>query len=281
MVSSGGCVRLSILFWIYKDVDLCINRLRMLRRLNPELSIYCLYGGPLEAAEAFREGLEPWVHDFHVFSEERSPRWKWLQGDQLITNWYRERGVDLPWDTIFIAQWDLLMLSPLQELCAALEPEQLILPGLRCIRDVEHFWWWVRPGSSELEEYQRFSQALASSGLLPEDPLCCNFVAAALPRRFLDRYAAIPDPDGGFLEYKIPMYAQAWGMDFCRSHPFNPVWTGERERGRVTTYLQTMHAEKQPIRRPTLLLNAVSPWGSRVFHPYERPFPMFTNSGPI
>ncbi len=39
-------VQLGILFWFYRDVGLCRNRLRLLRRRNPGTPIYGLYGGP-------------------------------------------------------------------------------------------------------------------------------------------------------------------------------------------------------------------------------------------
>jgi hypothetical protein len=263
-------LQLANLLWVYKEPELCVERARRLRRLNPTLKLYVLYGGDLAEADRFRQALDPYYDDFYAFSEDWPSERKWLHGDQMIAAWHRDRGMVLPWDTIFVAQWDILMLEPLDTLCAGLQPDELILPGLRSIRDVESWWWWTRSDSVEAREYRAFAEALGAA--FPEDPLCCNFLAAALPRAFLDRYAALENPDLGFLEYKIPVYAQAWGLGFCRDHPFNPVWRHEMRRDPVSRYFDTLHAEKAPIPTPVVQLNALLPRGRRVFHPYVKPF---------
>ena len=264
---------LAILLWVYKDLPLCVNRAKSLRRLNPQNPIYVLYGGEPDQANLFEAALASCADDFFAFPGDVPPSWKWLHGDQLIACWFDRRGRHLDWDTIFVAQWDLLMLAPLAKLCARLEAGQLLLPGLRPIEEVEDWWWWVRPGSAEHADYRDFMALIEATWAMPPRPLCCNFIAAALPRAFLERYAVIAMPTVGFLEYKIPVYAQLWGFDFCVDHPFNPSWYHEESRSRVSRYLTTLHAEKTPIPTPTVLLNAISPWGRRVFHPYTKPYP--------
>ena len=99
---------------------MCVERARRLRRLNPSLKLYVLYGGDLAEADRFREALDEYSDDFYAFSADWSAERKWLHGDQMIATWHRDRGANLPWDTIFIAQWDILMLEPLDRLCAGL-----------------------------------------------------------------------------------------------------------------------------------------------------------------
>ena len=41
-------MQLAILFWCYKDVRICRDRLQHLRRDNPHSPIYLLFGGELE-----------------------------------------------------------------------------------------------------------------------------------------------------------------------------------------------------------------------------------------
>ena len=157
-------MRVAILFWVYKDLALCTDRIKHLRELDHRTPIYCLYGGPLISADLFRDGLESLVDDFYVYPADRPAYWKWLHGDQLISSWYRERGAGLNWDTIFVAQWDLLLLSPVGDVCRALRSDQVLFPGLRRIRDVETSWWWTRPGSPERAEFEEFCESLAQSG---------------------------------------------------------------------------------------------------------------------
>jgi hypothetical protein len=269
----GTPLKLAILFWIYKDLPLCTERAELLRVLNPDLAIYGLFGGDLLEADAFETALSPWLDDFYVFSEDRLVEWKWLQGDQMIGRWFTERGRAFEWDTIFIAQWDLLTLSPLSKLCAGLKPGQILLPGLRPIREVADWWQWVRPNTTEKADFDRFRELVSRTHSLPDEPLCCSFPAGALPRRFLEKYVKIPEPEVGFLEYKMPLYAQLWGIEFCHDHPFRLIWQDRYRDKPMQRFLKTFHAEKQPVRTSVMLWNAVVPWGERVFHPYTKPLP--------
>jgi hypothetical protein len=263
-------LKLAILFWIYREPEICRDRAELLRRLNPELPLYVLYGGQPDDADAFRQALDGLHDDFYAFPMPWSAQRKWMHGDQLLAAWFRDRGADLEWDTVFIAQWDMLLLAPLTELCAHLRAEQILLPGLRPIREVADWWWWTRPGSEEGAEYARFRASLGAA--FPLEPLCCNFLAAALPRSFLSRYGQISDPDLGFLEYKLPVYAQVWGYSFCQEHPFNPVWRRERRLNRLRNPFDTLHAEKGQVPEAIVRMHAMAPWGRRVFHPFVSRF---------
>jgi hypothetical protein len=266
-------VRLAILFWIYKDLPLCVDRARHLRKLNPELKIYCLFGGDPRDADAFGAALSPWMDDFYAFTEDRPVEWKWLQGDQIIGRWFTERGANLEWDTVFIAQWDLLILAPLAELCSGLRADQILLPGLRPIREIEHWWQWVLPNTAERRDFEQLCSLVAQTYPLPEELLCCSFPAGALPRNFLERYVKIPQPDIGFLEYKMPLYAQLWGIEFWRDHPFQLFWRDRYGGKPLQRYMKTFHAEKQQVRTLAVLWNALLPGGKRVFHPYNKQLP--------
>jgi len=260
-------MKLAILLWIYKEPELCANRACVLRKLNPDIPIYVLFGGNLADSAEYEDLLRPWVDDFYAFPEPWTAQRKWLHGDQLIAAWHCERGRGFSWDTLFIAQWDLLLLRPLPQLCGTLRPDQLILPGLRPVREVADFWWWVRPGSTEGDDYARFSRSLGAN--FPSEPLCCNFVAGALPRRFLELYAALAAPDLGFLEYKMSIWAQVWGFGFCRDHAFQLAWETEKGRIRGLRRFDVMHAGKAPVSRALVALNSALPWGRRAIHPFH------------
>ena len=48
--------------------------------------------------------------------------------------------------------------------------------------------------------------------------MCCQFIGMVAPRSFMDRYAGIDEPELGFLEYKVPVYAQAFGTPLVARH---------------------------------------------------------------
>lgn len=136
-------MKLAILFWFYKEPEICLNRLELLRKNNSDIPIYGLYGGSLKTVNQYRSLLEPYLDDFYVFTANEDPLWKWLQGDLMIVDWYRKRGKDLVWDTIVIVQWDMLVLDSVEHLFSTLEKDQILLSGLRPIKEVENNWQWV------------------------------------------------------------------------------------------------------------------------------------------
>jgi hypothetical protein len=270
---------LAVLLWIYKEPRVCLNRARWLRTLNPGTPIYCLYGGPMADAALFEAALSGLIDDFFAFDRPWREEEKWLHGDRMLAVWHEERGAGLEWDTILIAQWDLVMTAPVRALCGTLKRDELLLPGLRTIAEVRSFWWWLRPGSPEVADYLAFEAELSARGERLRDPLCCNFLAAALPRRFMERYSK-EAPMTGFLEYKVPMMAQAWNFPFCLDHAFNPVWLNERLFSRFERYWVTLHAEKEPVKTVVVAANRLWPWGKRVFHPYVKPLvPIWPSMG--
>ena len=84
--------RVAVLFWFYRDLPVCRNRLDLLRRDNPDASIFGLYGGDPLDAERFRLALEPDLDDFWAFDQPVSSKWKWLNGDLMLAAWYEARA---------------------------------------------------------------------------------------------------------------------------------------------------------------------------------------------
>lgn len=259
--------KLAALFWFHKDPAVCCNRLQLLRRHNPDLPIYGLYGGPPDEADRFRL-LEPYLDDLYVFPGERSSSWKWKHGDLVIAQWHRERGAGLAWDTLAIAQWDMLFFAPFERLFAMVGPDELLLSGLRPVAEVESIWSWTRSGV-EREEYLAFVESLARAGQTTP-PLCCQFVVACLPRSFLDRYGEIPEPEVGFIEYRLPTWAQLFGHSFQTHHPYDIWWPG---LPKPPPWRLTLTAARVSIPSTVVTLNLLSPRGARIFHPYTHSYP--------
>lgn len=262
-------LRLAVLFWCYHALDLCEDRIRDLRARNPGVPIYVLFGGPLDQAPRFEAALGPLVDDFYAFTEDRTPYWKWYHGDLMIARWHEDRGRDLPFDSIFIAQWDLLLTAPLSSVCAGLEPDELMLPGLRPMPAVHHWWYWTRPGSPHRDEYRQFMESLAATTGFTGDGLGCQFVFACLPKRFLEAYATRPEPTLGFLEYTIPTCARAWGFRFRESRQFETRWRRDPGEAWTTRFTCTLSTEKEPVPCWLVELHRLAPNGQRIVHPYH------------
>jgi len=276
-------MKLATLFWCYKEPALCADRVRLLREQDPETPIYVLYGGEPEDAPRFRELFGGEVDDFYVFDEAHpegaedsntvfraGKHWKYLFGDLLIAAWYRDRGRELEWDTVVVVQWDMLVYGRLRDVFACLGEGEALFSGLRPIAEVEDHWTWVAPSNPrERKKYEAFLAHVRERYGFEGEPEGYVAVVTCLPRVFLEQFARIERPELGFLEYRLPIYARAFGVAICRDHPFRPWW------GAVEPYSarHTLRARPDEISALTILRNLRRSDGARVFHPYWRRAP--------
>jgi hypothetical protein len=264
-------VQLGILFWFYKDAEVSQNRIRMLRRRNPELPIYGLYGGQPEDAARFSRALGGLLDDFWSFPRAKDSRWKWRNGDLVLSSWFTERGRQLEWDSVFLAQWDTLVCAPIRRILPPLAPGEMLVSGLRPVSEVEGWWQWMLGDAKK--EYDAFRLHLAARYGAVDDPKCCQFIVMVLPRRFFEGYSSIEEPELGFLEYKVPMYAQAFGVPLVEDTCFRPWWPEEPATAGAKRTASLMHAWRTPVRLPVVLFERFRPGGRRVFHPYHGIYP--------
>jgi hypothetical protein len=264
-------VRLALLFWFYKDLLVCQNRLRLWRRLNPDVPIYGLYGGPVEQGARFAEGLECFLDDFWAFPPGKDPRWKWRNGDLVLREWFVDRGKCLEWDTVFVAQWDLVAVRPLRAVLPAMQEGEMLLSGLRPIHEVETWWRWTQ--GDHRAEYLAFMDSVRDRFGELHDPPCCQFIGIVAPRSFLSLYGGGEPSELGFLEYKVPVLARAWGIPFVEDTCFRPWWPEDPSTAAVKRTERLVHAWPNSLRLPTMLYEAHRPHGRRIFHPYRGIYP--------
>jgi len=281
-------MKVAVLFWFYKELEVCQNRLEILRQYNPDIAIYGLYGGDLALADQYKSALSTYLDDFYAFSEPKDSYWKWIQGDLMITQWFRDRGHHLEWDTIVVVQWDMLVFGAIEELFSMLKQDEILLSGLRPVAEVEHNWQWVTPKIPDLRQrYLDFLTHVRKTYGYDQDPLGCLFIVIGFPRTFLDQYSKVEEPELGFLEYRIPIYAQIFGTPLCEDHPFqawwvdtDPVFQEKNPVRRVWNSLQLrlnpnpLNPAKREISLIPIYRHLNTEIGARIFHPYEQPFPM-------
>jgi len=271
----GNCrvrrMKLAILFWFYKEPQVCENRLEILRKYNPSTPIYGLYGGDPSEANRYRQKLGAYLDDFYVFDQKRDANWKWFYGDLMIADWYSKRGIVLSWDTVVVVQWDMLIFGPIHKIFSMLRRDQILLSGLRPVEEVAQKWEWVSPDHPDRRErYFKFLEYVKENFNFDQDPLCCLFVVVCLSRSFLEEYSRVDQLELGFLEYRVPIYAQIFQTSFCVDHSFDPWWDD------IEPFRQdlALRAVSRHISRRTMLRHLLNPKGARVFHPYRERLPI-------
>lgn len=267
-------MKLACLFWFYKSPSLCENRLRLFQRYNPRVDVFGLYGGPPSEAHEFQATLGRYLKDFYAFREDRSERWKWRHGDRMLSRWFEDRGHALDWDTVFVLQWDMLVFSALEREFPALQKGELLMSGLRPVAEVSEWWSHLRPGSEGRTEYEEFLSFVRREHDFREDPMCGLFIAVCLPRQFLERYGRIPRPELGFLEYKIPVYAQIFGVPLHHSARHSPWWDDHPAASGQSAYRRALNAGKEEVPLRVIEAHRALPGGRRIFHPAFQPYPL-------
>ncbi len=276
-------MKLAILFWCYKNPELCLDRLRLIRRCNKQTPIFVLYGGKPQDAPLFEELFHGIVDDFYQYNEpppvsseellaefRNGVRWKYLYGDLQFVAWFRNRGIALDWDTVVVIQWDMLVFCSVTEAFSSLKKNEILFSGLRPVSEVEDRWSWVSPDQPAARKmYLDFLMHVKNKYGFTDAPQCFIAIVLAMPRSFLKKFAQIEARSLGFLEYRLPVYAQIFGTPICTEHAFKPWW-GAVETYSVTSTLRALPFE---IWVPTILINLIKKRGARIFHPFWRPVP--------
>ena len=252
-------MKLAILLWFYKEPEICENRLKIIKKFNPGLKIFGLYGGDLNEVDKYKEKLGEYLDDFYIFEGNEDSYWKWINGDLLILDWYEKRGKELEWDSVAVIQWDLLIFDSLKNQFKGLEKDQIFLSGFRSLdKELENRWDWTKPGGEERENYLNFLNYVKEKYKYSGNPSCCLFMFQVFPRIFFDKYLTVENREVGMLEYKIPMYAKIFGIPFYEKD-IGVAW-GSPDNLPVNSVPKEIEA-------PYINAELSKPDGWRIFHP--------------
>ncbi len=250
----------AILFWFYKDIEVCKNRLQLLRKYNPDVEIYGLFGGDINEAKNYEKELESYLDDFYTYIKNIDERYKWIHGDLMILDWYENCGRNLNWDSLVIVQWDLLLFINIDILFNGIKKDEIFLSGLRNLdSSLEEKWHWTRRDKEYRKDYLDFLHYIEKEYGYKESPSCCLFILQVFPRIFFEQYLKVKNKELGFLEYKIPMYANIFNIPFYEKE-LGVKWHDND--------FQPMNAKKDEINTDYIKKELDKKDGYRVFHPY-------------
>jgi hypothetical protein len=253
-------MNLAILFWFYKEPEVCENRLQLLKKHNPDLKIFGLYGGVTDQAEEYKNKLGKYLDDFYTFTTTADEDWKWIHGDLMILDWYDKRGRNLAWDSIAVVQWDMLIFDSLAKQFSGIKEGEVFLSGTRYIdEELENKWDWVKRGSKDGENYLAFLDYVKEKYAYSGKPLASLFIFEILPKVFFEKYLAVENKEIGMLEYKVPIYSQIFGT------PFYEKELGTKWYGVEASPLNAIPEEISDAYIKDQLSQKV---GWRIFHPY-------------
>ncbi|PJA51351.1 hypothetical protein CO168_00240 [Candidatus Shapirobacteria bacterium CG_4_9_14_3_um_filter_36_12] len=252
---------IAVVFWFYKEPEICINRLKLIKKYNPKIKIFGLFGGNQNEESLYNEKLGGYLDDFYTHPSANSD-WKWIHGDLMLLDWYKDRGQKLKWDSVVIVQWDMLVFDSFDHQFPNIKRGEMFMSGLQTLdKYTEENWEWTSPNGEFRADFENFLNYVDKkynyhNKLLP----CCLFVLEIIPRMFFEKYLTVENKGIGMLEYKIPIYAEIFNIKKYLKD-MGAHWWGNVEEYPLNaepTEIKTEYIEKELIKKN----------GWRIFHPY-------------
>jgi hypothetical protein len=250
-------VKRAVLLRFHKAPLVCRSRVSLLRRLNPSVPVYGLFGGRRLPAAVLRQlvGVDG------VYVSRGSERWNWQHGDLALAAWYRAEGMNLDFDVLHVVEWDLLLVAPLDVLYASVPADTVGLTALTPVTELEGEWTWLRKAEPRREWEALLAIARERWGY-DGKPYGCLAAGPSFPRAFLEAYAAADPPALGNDELRVPLFAQILGFELADTRLRGP-WRGEREH-------ELFHLRAHEIELTTIRAELAKHDGARAFHPVRR-----------
>lgn len=271
-------LRSIVVFRFHNRFDVCAQRIRALRLLNPGIPVVGLYGGPPgslgDASSSLGQeldgiypvsyrwpGMKGWIKRRLNRPQDLPPNFAWRHCDIALGSWFREHGSRWPFDRLYLVEWDLLYLCSLQEAYSHVPQEAVGLTALVPLDRIAKRWYWV-----SVEPYRSQWATLYSlvKGRYHIDDIGMGSMGpgACFPRAFLDAYAREDVPMLCNMEVRLPLFAQALGFPLVDTGFFKR-WFEQEE----TKYF---NCDEQEIEPSIIEQEAARPDGRRVFHPFRQ-----------
>jgi len=248
-----------ILFRFDREPLVCRSRVVGLRTFNPGTEIHGLYGGEGHRKTMTRAAGRQLLGLDDLYVSRHRGMWNWRNPDLLIREWFRERGHLVDFDVLHVVEWDLLLMAPLADLYGHVPQDAVALTCLTPTSSLEGRWEWLTGKENLLEWASLRSHAEAAWG--PGGPsMACLGAGPALPRRFVEAYAAAKVPELCHDELRLPLAASALGFERVDTG-FRPHWFADRNEDPF------FHVEAHPLSPQVLEGEWRRPDGRRAFHP--------------
>ena len=259
-------MKLAVLFWFYKESDICKNRIKLIKKYNPKIKIFGLYGGDKQKSEYFKDKLKNYLDDFYISAHcDKHDGWKWVNGDLMILDWYSKQGRELKnWDSVAVVQWDALVLGNIKKQFLGMKKGEIFISGIRILdRYIEKKWNWTKPKSDERKNYLNFQKYIMKKYSYKNKLLCSLSIFQIFPKNFFNCWLTVKDKKIGMLEYKIPTYAKIFNIPIYKKD-LGVWWFNKKaKRGETPLNARGVEVTKKLINSELNKKN-----GFRIFHPY-------------
>lgn len=248
-----------ILFRFHKLPLVCKNRLKLLRKYNPHIKIYGLYGGKQKDLSLMRKYLKEDL--LNIFNLPEDKKWKWLNSDFALRAWFINYGKNIDFDILYLIEWDLIYFDSLKKIYKNIPPEGMALTGLTLLKNVQDRWSWTTEKPTK-KEWLTLLSYVRKNFNYNKQPLASLGPGPVIPRKFLVEYSKIEVQKLAHDELRLPLFAQIFGIKLFDTG-FYKKWfdNGARKYFNCINKLIDLEIIKRELNKEN---------GIKVFHPYRK-----------
>lgn len=252
-----------ILFRFHNRPRICKNRLQILKKLNPNTPIYGLYGGEEKDFKKYKKYLKTYMNDIYCI-RDKSARWKWQNGDLALALWYRDFGRNIDFDSLYIIEYDLVILEPLYNIYGKIPTDTMGLTLLAPLKDVEHIWHWTAENNHphHRAEWLKLLKLAREKFQYNDSPMACNYVGSKFTKEFLEKYSTAKVPELAHDELRVPLFAQIFNIKMV-DNKIQRGWFMKDEE-------KYFNCDKRDIDKKIIVNELKKEKGRRIFHPYKK-----------
>lgn len=177
-----------ILYRFHNKPNLCSKRIDYYNKLNKDVDIYGLGEDFDNIEKLYENGLK---HNYTL--DNKVSRWKWLNGDLFLKNWYEDFGKRLDFDILHMVEWDLLLTDKLKNIYDYMDRNKIALSGLMDFEKSKKYNWHWSKGKG-LKDYEYLNKIMKDNlDSSKNEKYSCIFPGFSIGRDALEDYCRFID----------------------------------------------------------------------------------------
>lgn len=195
-----------VLFKFHKEFEICKNRLEILRKFNPDIPIYGLYGGQ---RKDYKNAKKLDIPISMIPSDDWY--WKWRNGDLSLRWWYKQAGHKIDFDMLHVFEWDLILFDSVENYFRDIK-NGIAMSNVQLLAPIYDHWIWTAEKLGRIE-YLELIKLAKKKFKYRKKALAGNCGGLCLSKKFLEEYSRIDEmPSLCNDEVRLLLFAQCFNM---------------------------------------------------------------------
>lgn len=250
-----------ILFRFHGDFDVVKERVKILQHFNPDLPVYGLFGGAKEEYDRAERQVGQLFENIWLYPKAKDRDWKWIHGDLMAKQWFKDFGHTVNFDFVFSYEYDLLTAAALKDVYPNIDQDSIALSAITKLDTVKDWWYWTSHENMKAK-WEEFRKYMNKEYGLVEQKYASLGPGALFSRKFLEKFAETVDAEWTIEEVTLPAYAEALGLKLV-DHGMHPGFNAPKEEQMF------FNCNNDEVGLKDIFTQLTKTDGRRTFHPVK------------